>query len=126
MAFEKLKERARALARETTALWFAFLDPRTPWYGKLVAAAVVGYALSPIDLIPDFIPVLGYLDDLLLVPAGIALAVKLVPKDVLAECRVKAAEQGSEQARSAGRVAAFFVAAVWLAAIILVVLAVIR
>lgn len=126
MAFEKLKERAKALARETTALWFAFLDRRTPWYAKLVAIAVVGYALSPIDLIPDFIPFLGYLDDLLLVPAGIALAIRLVPKEVLDECRVKAAERGATEARAAGRVAAFFVAAVWLAIILLIVLAVIR
>ncbi|MCL5612169.1 MAG: YkvA family protein, partial [Chloroflexi bacterium] len=73
---DKLKQRARTLKHETIALYFAFRDPRTPWYAKIFAALVVAYAFSPIDLIPDFIPVLGYLDDLILVPAGIALAVR--------------------------------------------------
>lgn len=126
MAPEKLKERARALMRETTALYYAFLDPRTPWYAKLVAIVTVGYALSPIDLIPDFIPVIGYLDDLLLVPAGIALARKLVPKDVLEDCRLRAEERGNAEAKSAGRVSAVFVALAWLAIILLAVLAVFR
>ena len=71
---DRLKNWARQLKRDVVALWIAARDPRTPWLAKLVAAAVAGYALSPIDLIPDFIPVLGYLDDLLIVPAGIALA----------------------------------------------------
>ena len=76
---EGLKTRARGLKRDTYALYFVARDPRTPWYAKVLAAAVVAYALSPFDLIPDFIPVLGYLDDLIIVPAGIAIVLRLVP-----------------------------------------------
>jgi chromate transporter len=86
-----LKDRARALKRETYALYLAVRDPRTPWYARAVAAAVVAYALSPLDLIPDFIPVIGYLDDLILVPLGIALALRLIPEPVMRECRERAA-----------------------------------
>ena len=86
------KTRVRALKAETLALYLAYRDPRTPWYAKVWAAIVVAYAFSPVDLIPDFIPVLGYLDDLLLIPLGIALALKLIPPDVMADSRVKAAE----------------------------------
>ena len=88
---DDLKRRAAALKADSIALYFVARHPRTPWYAKVVTGAVVAYALSPIDLIPDFIPVLGYLDDLVVVPAGIALAVRLVPADVLAECRARAA-----------------------------------
>src|SRR5918998_6471079 len=84
------KQRARQLKRELYALYLAYKDPRVPWYARLFAACVVGYAFSPIDLIPDPIPVLGYLDDLLLVPLGIALAVRLIPPQVLADCRARA------------------------------------
>jgi len=87
-----LRQRARELKTDTYALYLVARHPRTPWYAKVLAAGVVAYAFSPIDLIPDFIPVLGYLDDLLIVPAGIALAIKLVPSDVLAECRALAAD----------------------------------
>ena len=89
---EKLKQRARHLKVDTFALYLATRDPRTPWYAKLLVAGVVAYAFSPIDLIPDFVPVLGYLDDLILIPLGIALAIKLVPHSVLAECRTRALE----------------------------------
>lgn len=82
-----LKSRAKKLKREIGALYLAYKRKDVPWYAKLVAIFVVGYALSPIDLIPDFIPVLGYLDDIILVPAGIVLAVKLIPKDIMDECR---------------------------------------
>ena len=82
---------ARGLKRDTYALYLACRDPRVPWYAKVLAAAVVAYALSPIDLIPDFIPVLGYLDDLLLIPVGLALALRLIPAPVMAECRREAA-----------------------------------
>ena len=82
--------RAQRLKAETYALYLAYRDPRVPWYAKLFAACVVGYACSPIDLIPDFVPVLGYLDDLVLVPLGIALAIKMIPPSVLAECRQQA------------------------------------
>ena len=96
-----------------TALWIAARDPRVPWYVKALAGAVAAYALSPIDLIPDFIPVLGYLDDLLIVPAGIWLVVRLVPEPLMAEFR-------EEAMRCSGRpvsyVAAGVIAAIWIAA----------
>ena len=84
------KGRVRKLKRETFALYLACKDPRTPWYAKLLAAAVVAYAFSPIDLIPDFVPVIGYLDDLILVPLGIMAAVRLVPEQVMSESRDQA------------------------------------
>ena len=84
---ERLTRWARGLTRDLRALSLAMRDPRVPWYSKAVAGAVVAYALSPIDLIPDFIPIVGYLDDLLIVPAGIALAIKLVPDDLMREFR---------------------------------------
>ena len=87
------KTQAKRLRNEIYALYFAARDPRTPWYAKVLAAFIIGYALSPIDLIPDFIPVLGYLDDLIIVPAGIALLIKIIPDGVLQECREKAYSQ---------------------------------
>jgi uncharacterized membrane protein YkvA (DUF1232 family) len=87
---EGWKQRVAQLKTEIYAIYLAYQDPRTPWYARLWAAGVVGYAFSPIDLIPDFIPVLGYLDDLLIVPLGIALALKMIPAEVMAECRAKA------------------------------------
>lgn len=87
---EGLKARARALKRQVTALYLAFCDPRTPWYAKAIAAVVIAYAVSPIDLIPDVIPVLGMLDDLLLIPLGVALAVKLIPAPVWRQSREQA------------------------------------
>lgn len=87
---DRWKAAAEKLERETYAIYLAYQDPRVPWYARLWAALVVAYAFSPIDLIPDFIPVLGYLDDLILVPLGIAVAVKMIPADLLAECREKA------------------------------------
>lgn len=108
---ERLKSWARALKRDVVALWLAARDPRTPLAAKLLAGAVAAYALSPLDLIPDFIPLLGYLDDLLIVPAGIWLAVRLLPADLLAEFRAKAAAR--DRPRSlAGAVA---IAVLWLA-----------
>ncbi|KQU50544.1 hypothetical protein ASG72_11695 [Bosea sp. Leaf344] len=96
---ERLKQWARRLKRDVVALWIAARSPATPWLAKLVAAAVAAYALSPIDLIPDFIPVLGYLDDLLIVPAGIALAVRLIPAALMADFR-RQAEVRNERPRS--------------------------
>ena len=94
------------------ALLLAYRDPRTPWYAKAFAALVAAYALSPIDLIPDFIPVLGQLDDLLLVPLGVALAVRMIPREVLADCRARAREASARP--PAGRwLAALGMAAVW-------------
>ena len=90
MDFASLKAKAKQLKSEVYALYLASKDPRTPWYAKALAALIIGYALSPIDLIPDFIPVLGYLDDLIIVPAGIVLLLKMIPKEVMEECREKA------------------------------------
>lgn len=87
---QRLKEWARKLKGDVIALYFALKHPATPLYAKVVTAIVVGYALSPIDLVPDFVPVLGYLDEVILLPLGIALAIKLIPIDVLTACREKA------------------------------------
>jgi uncharacterized membrane protein YkvA (DUF1232 family) len=86
-AIEQVRQWARTLKRDVLALYLAARDPRVPWYAKAVAACVAVYALSPIDLIPDFIPILGYLDDLILVPLGIWLAIRLIPPSLLAEHR---------------------------------------
>ena len=88
----KLRAWARALKGEILALWFAIRDPRTPWPARLLGALVIGYAISPIDLIPDFIPVIGHLDDLIILPVLIWLALRLIPRDVITECR----KQGGE------------------------------
>jgi len=90
--WNKFKQAAQDLKADTYALYLAYRDPRTPWYAKAWAALVVAYAFSPIDLIPDFIPVLGYLDDLLLVPLGVFLALKLIPEEVMEVSRIKARE----------------------------------
>ncbi len=90
---ESWKRRAQALRADTYALYLAYRDPRTPWYAQLFAALVVGYAFSPVDLIPDFVPFLGYLDDLVLVPLGVLLALKMIPPDVWAESRQRAREE---------------------------------
>jgi uncharacterized membrane protein YkvA (DUF1232 family) len=104
---------ARRLKYEAYALYLAYRDPRVPWYARLFAAAVVAYAFSPLDLIPDFIPILGYLDDLLLVPLGIALAIKMIPAAVMADSRARAqAALAADRPRS--WVAAAIVVAVWL------------
>lgn len=87
-----LKSKVRTLKQELYVLYLAYRDSRVPWYAKLFVICVVAYAFSPIDLIPDFIPVLGYLDDLIIVPLGITLALKLIPKSVLEDCRAKANE----------------------------------
>jgi uncharacterized membrane protein YkvA (DUF1232 family) len=116
---QTFKARARVLKRETYALYLAVRDPRTPWYAKVVAGAVLAYALSPIDLIPDFIPVIGYLDDLIVVPLGIALALKLIPAAVMADCRSQARAAGGPPISRAG---AAFIIALWLAAALFVFL----
>lgn len=110
---EAWRQRARRLKTETFALYLAYKDPRTPWYARLVAACVVGYAFSPIDLIPDPIPVLGYLDDLVLVPLGVALALKMVPTPVMAECRAKA-QEAVHDGRPTNWVVAGIVVVIWL------------
>ena len=84
-----LKEKVKHLKSETYMLYLAYKDPRVPWYAKAFIIATVGYALSPVDLIPDFIPVLGFLDDLIIIPLGIYLSIKMIPKEVFEECRGK-------------------------------------
>lgn len=91
MCRQTLRAWARSLKQQTLVVWFAARDPRTPWHARALAMLVAAYALSPIDLIPDFIPVLGYLDDLLLLPLGLALAIRLIPGEVLADARERAA-----------------------------------
>ena len=109
--FQKWKDRARALKTEIYALILAYRDPRTPWYAKAWALVVAAYALSPIDLIPDFIPVLGYLDDLVLLPLGIALAVKLIPAEVMADARLAATKA---EGGAIGKAGAVVIALIWL------------
>jgi uncharacterized membrane protein YkvA (DUF1232 family) len=110
---ERLRRRAKVLKRETYALYLAARDPRTPWYAKVLAAAIVTYALSPLDLIPDFIPVIGYLDDLIIVPLGIAAVLRLVPAEVLADCRARAELRAD---RPVSRIGTVFIVGVWLVA----------
>ena len=114
---EKLKSRARTLQADIQALVVAFQDPRTPWAARGMIALVVAYALSPIDLIPDFIPVLGYLDDLILVPVGIALAIRMIPPQVLADSREAAQHVGGSQ-RGLGWIGAGIIVFIWILAII--------
>ena len=116
---ERLRKRTEYLKRETYALYLAYCDPRVPWYAKVVCACTVGYALSPIDLIPDFIPVLGYLDDFIIIPVGFTLAIKLIPKEVMSECRSKAEVQMNQKGPN-NYVAAAIIAAIWLGLIELV------
>jgi uncharacterized membrane protein YkvA (DUF1232 family) len=110
----ELKDRARRLKAETLALYLAARHPETPWYAKLLVASVVAYALSPIDLFPDFIPVVGYLDDLVLIPIGIAFAIKLIPNSVLAECRERAMET-MQDGKPQSRTAATAIVIIWVA-----------
>lgn len=110
----RLKERADTLKSETYALYLAARDPRTPWYAKVFATLVVAYALSPIDLIPDFIPVLGYLDDLVLIPLGIWGAVKMIPSPILAESREKASD-AFKDGKPVSRAAGVVIALIWVA-----------
>jgi uncharacterized membrane protein YkvA (DUF1232 family) len=110
---EGLRAAARRLKAEVSALAIAAVDPRTPWYARLLIATVVAYALSPIDLIPDFIPVLGLLDDLILVPLGLALALQLVPPAVMAEARAK---QAAAERLPPSRWGATIIVVIWLAA----------
>jgi uncharacterized membrane protein YkvA (DUF1232 family) len=122
---ENWKKRAQQLRRETYALYLAYRDPRTPWYARLWAAVVVAYAFSPIDLIPDPIPVLGYLDDLVLVPLGIALALRMIPDPVLMDARARAAEM-LEEGKPVSRAAAAVIVAIWLLVAALIVSLMVR
>lgn len=107
----KAKTWARGIKRDVLAIYLAARDPRTPWYARVAAAAVAAYALSPIDLIPDFVPVVGYLDDLLIVPLGILLVIRLIPAEVLAEHRATATARLA--ARPVSYTAAAFMVSLW-------------
>ncbi len=115
----RAKAWARRLKRDGLTLWFALKTPGTPWYAKALGAFVVGYALSPIDLIPDFIPVLGFLDDVILLPVLIWLTIRLVPKAVLDDCRMKAdawLAAGNDKPRS--RTATVVIIVIWATALL--------
>src|SRR5215208_8179808 len=121
---EKLKVRARALKTEAYAIYLAARDPRTPWYAKALIFFVVAHTFSPIDLIPDFIPVLGYLDDLIITPGGLWLAVRMSPPEVLAEARATAATRGVD--KTVGKVGAVIIVWLWIAGVTVAVYLVFR
>jgi uncharacterized membrane protein YkvA (DUF1232 family) len=110
---EEWKQRANQLKIEIYAIYLAYKDPRVPWYVRIFAACVVGYAFSPIDLIPDPIPILGYLDDLFLIPLGVMLALKMIPKEVMIECRERSQEIMRKE-KPVNRIAAIVIIAIWI------------
>src|ERR687890_1404155 len=112
MNLETWKQRARRLSAQTYALYLAYRHPRTPWYAKVFAALVVGYVFSPIDPIPDFLPGVGLLDEMVVVPIGVLIAAKMIPQEVLEECRERAREV-AEGEKPVSRVAAVVIVAVW-------------
>ena len=114
--FERARQWARLVKRDAHAIYLAGRDPRVPWYAKALAVCVAGYALSPIDLIPDFVPVLGYLDDVVIVPLGVLLVVRLIPLDIMAEHRAAAAQVAD---RPIGRTAAIVIVVSWVVCIAL-------
>lgn len=115
-SFARLRQWARGVKQDVHAIYLAARDPRTPWYAKALAFVVAAYALSPIDLIPDFIPIIGYLDDLILVPLGVMLVIRLVPPEVMAEHRETAR---LAEDRPASRTAAVIIVVIWIAALVL-------
>ncbi len=119
MGHHKWKTRVKHLKREIRALSLAATDPRTPWYARMLAVLIVGYALSPIDLIPDFIPVLGYVDDLVLIPLGIILLLKLMPHEVMTDCRKQASMNPKRKEKHI--LAAAVIILIWLVSIIFTV-----
>ena len=121
LSIQKWKQIAKKLKTQAIALYFAYQHPQTPWYAKVFAGLVVAYTFSPIDLIPDFIPVLGYLDDLLLVPLGITLALKMIPPDVITECRQKA-ELATKENKPVNWIAGAVIILIWVVMIILMVI----
>jgi uncharacterized membrane protein YkvA (DUF1232 family) len=122
---ESWKKRAKQLKIETYAIYLAYRDPRVPWYARVFAACVVGYAFSPIDLIPDPIPILGYLDDLVLVPLGVALALKMIPDNVMVECRQKA-DEAMREGKAANWKAAAVIVSMWVLLALLALALVLR
>ena len=122
---EKLKEKARWMKQQAYVLFLAYKDPRTPWTAKVFAAVVVAYAFSPIDLVPDFIPVFGYLDDLLLVPLGVALAMKMIPEEVLVDARAEV-DTAFPDGKPKNWVAGAIIIAIWVVIVALVVFWMVR
>jgi uncharacterized membrane protein YkvA (DUF1232 family) len=120
MSVESWKRRAQQLTAQTYALYLALRHPRTPWYAKVFAALVVGYVFSPIDPIPDFIPGVGLLDEMVVVPIGVLIAAKMIPQDVFEECREKVREV-AEGEKPVSRVAAGIVVTVWLLCVALAI-----
>lgn len=116
MIFDKLKAWAKQLKRKIFILFFAYKHNHTPWYAKVFAVCVVAYAFSPIDLIPDFIPILGYLDDVILVPLGVMIALKMMPPSVILECTVKA-EERMKNSKPKNWTVGILIILVWIAAI---------
>lgn len=115
------RQQVRRLKQEALVLYLAYRDPRVPWYARLLVALIVAYALSPIDLIPDFIPILGYLDDLILIPLGLALTIRLIPPPVLADCRIATAALLA-QGKPVSRLGAALVITLWLLSLLLTIL----
>lgn len=113
------KKKAKNLKAETLALYLACRHPRTPWYAKALTGVVVAYAFSPIDLIPDFIPVLGYMDDLVLIPLGVALVMKMIPGDVMEACRAQAQIEMSGE-KPVNKIAAGVIILIWAGVLFLV------
>ena len=122
---EPWKTRANQLKTEVYALYLAYKDPRTPWYAKVFSAVVVGYAFSPIDLIPDPIPILGYLDDLVMIPLGVFLAIKMIPAEVMTYSRRKAVEVMA-QGKPVNKVAAAIIVLIWVGVAVLGIMLVTR
>ena len=120
-----MKERLRRLETEVRALALACRDPRVPWFAKALAACVVGYALSPIDLIPDPIPILGHLDDVVLIPLGLLAVRRMIPAEVLAECRERARGMASEK-RAAGGRAAIAIVTIWALLLVAAIVVLVR
>jgi uncharacterized membrane protein YkvA (DUF1232 family) len=114
----KLKTKAKELKRETYTLYLVYKDSRVSWWKRLFLGVVIGYAVSPIDLIPDFIPVIGYLDDLILVPIGISIALKLIPREIIEECRKKARE-GKNKEVPVGKKATLVIISIWIIGLII-------
>jgi uncharacterized membrane protein YkvA (DUF1232 family) len=125
MSLQSWKRRARQLSAQTYALYLAYRHPRTPWYAKVFAALIVGYVFSPIDPIPDFIPGVGLLDEMVVVPIGVLIATKMIPREVFEECREKARAVADGE-KPVSRVAAVIVVAVWLLCVALAIFLALR
>jgi uncharacterized membrane protein YkvA (DUF1232 family) len=126
MNLEAWKRQVRQLSAQTYALYFAYRHPRTPWYAKVFAALVVGYVFSPIDPIPDFVPGVGLLDAMVMVPIGVLIVAKMIPREVFEECKAKAREVTEGEEQPVSRVAAVIVVAVWPLCVALAVLLALR